>query len=232
MWGNWKDVQLVSSGLYSSTSFDKNEAAFYLCLPKVAGMVWSLLWRLYLFVLVSALALNAMTRKYRALRVKLPYGWMKSALATLVLPRVSEWHVLLSDMLLPLDDVSLVVDVLTKNGTLYQGRVQDRMLGVDGTLQTLTMSDPKRFQREDFKRAKDADQSTKVEAFWRTIPGKLFVIMGSDIVNLNVLYLPKVSETRTLSHGLTEVELQGLRNLLSKLKAPQLKPIKEDNAGN
>ena len=53
-------------------------------------------------------------------------------LATLVLPRVSEWHVLLSDMLMPEDDLFLDADLLTRVWcAIYQGRVQDKMLGAE-----------------------------------------------------------------------------------------------------
>ena len=169
MWGHVSDVQVVFSGLYSSNYFEQHTQAFFGSFLRVIGMTGSMLWRLYLIVILSALALNSGILRYRWLRSKLKPRWMQRVLTTLVLPRVSEWHVLLSDMLLPGGDESLAVDVLTKSGTLYQGGVQDKMLGPDGSLQTITLSDPRRFLREDFHQARESDPHTARERFWRRI---------------------------------------------------------------
>jgi hypothetical protein len=224
LWGNWNDVQVVASGLYSGTYFDANTHSFFQSLPRVAGMYYSLFWRLYVIVLIFALILNVAIARFRWLRNFLKPRWAKTALATIVLPRVSEWHVLLSDMLLPIDDVSLAVDVLTKSGILYQGGVQDRMLASDGSLQSLTLSDPRRFLRDDFRKAKDFDPQTKTEKYWRPIPGKLFVILGSDIASVNVRYPPKSALTRL---ELSTEELETVRRLLSKLTKPEEPPNTE-----
>jgi len=222
-WGDWQDVEIVSSALYSSTFFDAHRREFFASLVKVAGMTGSLLWREYFVVLTFALLFYFAIRNYRWIRsAVLGPKWTKSLFATVVLPRVSEWHVLLSDMLLPQDDVVLMVDVLTKSGILYQGSVQDKMLAPDGSLQTLTLSDPRRFLREDFKKAKEADKNTKASDFWHPIPSKLFVIIGSDITSINVRHQPRTSEAGTLAKtDLSEKEVQAVRNLLSKLSATE-----------
>lgn len=221
-WGSWNDVQMVVSGLYSTPFFDGHRQEVFRSFARVTGMTGSLLWRLYLIVLVIAFTLNLAILKFRWLRSNLKPKWAKSMLATLILPRVSEWHVLLSDMLLPTADVSLAVDVLTKSGNLYQGGVQDRMLAADGTLQTLTLSDPKRFLRDDFHKAKDEDQSTRIEAYWRPVPGKLFVILGSDIASVNVRYPPRVTHVQPLDRSkLTQEDVLAVRRLLAKLAEPE-----------
>ncbi|HKO18022.1 MAG TPA: hypothetical protein VJU82_03965 [Acidobacteriaceae bacterium] len=219
MWGGWYDFEVAASGLYSGAYFDAHRAEFYRSLAAVSGMVWSLLWRLYLIVILAAIAIDWAILHYRWLRNALKSRWAKTALATLILPRVSEWYVLLSDMLLPTEDVMLEVDVLTKNGTLYQGGVQDRMIGADGSLQSLTLADPRRFLRDEFHRQKEEDVNAPPDYFWRRIPGKLFVILGTDIASVNVRYTPRQTAGPPLARpDLSEQDLTTIRTLLSKLK--------------
>jgi hypothetical protein len=219
MWGGWADLQIAVSGLYSSTYFDAHRNEFFRSLAAVTGMAWSLLWRLYLVVILAAIAIDWAILHYRWLRNALKPRWAKTALATLILPRVSEWYVLLSDMLLPTDDVMLEVDVLTKAGTLYQGGVQDRMIGPDGSLLSITLADPRRFLREEFHRERAEDVNAPADYFWRRIPGKLFVILGSDIASVNVRYPPRRPDTPPLTRpDLTDADLTTIRNLLAKLK--------------
>ena len=219
MWGGWADVQTAVSGLYSSTYFDMHRAEFFRSFAAVTGMVWSLLWRLYLIVVLAAIAIDWAILHYRWLRNALKPRWAKSALATLILPRVSEWYVLLSDMLLPTEDVMLEVDVLTKAGTLYQGGVQDRRIGPDGSLLSITLADPRRFLREEFHRERAEDVNAPADYFWRRIPGKLFVIVGTDIASVNVGYPPRRPDTPPLTRpDLSDADLTTIRNLLAKLK--------------
>ena len=219
MWGSWREVEIAASGLYSGTYFDAHRVEFYRSLIAVSGMAWSLLWRLYLIVVAAAVLIDCAILRYRWLRNALKPRWAKTALATLILPRVSEWYVLLSDMLLPTEDVVLEVDVLTKNGTLYQGGVQDRMIGPDGELLSITLADPRRFLRDEFHRQRQEDVNAPADYFWRHIPGKLFVILGSDIASVNVRYPPRQTAAPALARpDLSETDLTTIRNLLAKLK--------------
>ena len=219
MWGGWADVEVAASGLYSGTYFDAHRTEFYRSLVAVCGMAWSLLWRLYFIVILAALAIDWAILHYRWLRNALKARWAKTMLATLILPRVSEWYVLLSDMLLPTEDVMLEVDVLTQGGTLYQGGVQDRMIGPDGSLLSITLADPRRFLRDEFHRERAEDVNAPADYFWRRIPGKLFVILGSDIASVNVRYTPRQTAHPALSRpDLSEQDLTTIRTLLSKLK--------------
>ena len=221
MWGRWSDVEAVFSGLYSNAYFDAHMQAFYASLLHVLGMAWSLLWRLYLIVILCAGTLDLAIVRYRWLRGALRSRWAQAMLTMIVLPRVSEWHVLLSDMLLPSDIASLALDVLTRNGTLYQGHFQDKMLGPDGSLQTLTLADPRRFQREEFHRACEMQSEVSRESFWRPIDGKLFVIFGTDIASVNVRYLTKEDKTARITRPeLTAEDVVTLRGLLQKLVIP------------
>ena len=224
IWASWTgalrrcggavDFQNVFSGAYSVSFFDAHGPAFFRSLHAVCWMNLCLLWRLYLLVVLFALALNWTIRHYRGLRGHMRLSWQKGVLATLVLPRISEWHVLLSGMLLPADDLMLAADVLTKSNTLYQGQVQDKMLGGDGSLQSTTLTAPRRFLRDEYRKALESDGKLDREAYWRPISGNLFVILGSDVVNLNLRYIRRQTPT---PRQFSDEERQLLRNLLDRL---------------
>ena len=109
LWGHWNDLTTVFSGLYSSSYFDLHTQQFFESLPRVLGMTGSLLWRLYLVVIVCAAALDVAIVKYRWLHGFLKPRWAQALLTAIVLPRVSEWHVMLSEMLLPTEDATLAL---------------------------------------------------------------------------------------------------------------------------
>jgi hypothetical protein len=138
---------------------------------------------------------------------------MRTLLATIV-PRISEWDLLFSDMLLPEGTFRIMADVLTKSGGLYQGTIQDRMLNNDGSLASITLANPRRFEREEFRKAKAADLETVSDEFWFNIPGNLFIVMASDIANLNLRYIRR----KPLSFQPSEEEREVLTRLLDRLK--------------
>ncbi len=191
--GNLSDVATVFSGLYSDKYFEANQPAFFRSLRVFAWMNLSLLWRLYLLVILIRFGFNRLIKNYNRIWNRYRGGWLKRPvefiLTTVVLPRIAEWHVLLSGMHLPPGPFILVADILTKAGTLYQGRIQDKMLNPDGSLHTITLASPRRFLRDEFRAQSALDPDTDSSDFWKSIPGNLFVLMGSDIVNLNLKYI-------------------------------------------
>lgn len=215
--GHTADLETVFSGLYSEKFFENHRNEFFGSLRSFFWMNLCLLLRLYILVVGFSLLLNLIILRYNSLRNWFKLSWMKTLLATIVLPRVSEWHVFLSDMLLPTKDLVLSADVLTKANVLYQGRVQDKMLSPDGSLHRITLASPRRFLREKFQKNKDESPSTRSDDFWREIPGNLFIIMGSEITNLNLRYVRK----NLLAYEPSSEELEVLRRLLGRLTEPK-----------
>jgi hypothetical protein len=211
--GQISDLETVFSGLYSERYFEAHRGEFFSSLRSFFWMNLSLLLPLYSLVVGFSILLNFLILHYNSVRNTLKSTRMKTLLATVVLPRVSEWHVLLSDMLMPSKNLVLTADVLTRSNTLYQGRVQDKMLNSDGSLHSLTLASPRRFLREQFQKAKDELPDTEIDDFWHNIPGNLFIVMGSDIVNLNLRY---VQEVMFASEPSPE-EVEVLKRLLARL---------------
>jgi hypothetical protein len=211
--GQVADLETVFSGLYSERYFEAHQAEFFSSLLSFFWMNLALLLPLYSLVVGFSILLNFLILHYNSIRNTLKSTQMKTLLATIVLPRVSEWHVLLSDMLLPSKNLVLTADVLTKSNTLYQGRVQDKMLNPDGSLHSITLASPRRFLREQFQKAKDELPDTEIDEFWHNIPGNLFIVMGSDIVNLNLRYVREV----VFASGPSPEEVEVLKRLLARL---------------
>ncbi|MCU1222472.1 MAG: hypothetical protein JWQ42_565 [Edaphobacter sp.] len=211
--GQVADLETVFSGLYSERYFEAHQAEFFSSLLSFFWMNLALLLPLYSLVVGFSILLNFLILHYNSIRNTLKSTQMKTLLATIVLPRVSEWHVLLSDMLLPSKNLVLTADVLTKSNTLYQGRVQDKMLNPDGSLHSITLASPRRFLREQFQKAKDELPDTEIDEFWHNIPGNLFIVMGSDIVNLNLRYVQEV----VFASEPSPEEVEVLKRLLARL---------------
>jgi hypothetical protein len=185
--GSLADVRIVFECLYSEKLFESHTDLFFRSLKAFAWMNAWLLAPLYAIDLVLSILLNFYVLHFLYWQgaglwkrlVRISFGY-------LTVPRIAEWHLRLSGMLLPGPGYELHVDVLTKGNALYQGRVQDKTLNADGSLQSLTIASPRRFLRPEFEAKKAKWASTESSAFWQEIEGNLFVIMGSDIANLNL----------------------------------------------
>lgn len=188
------DLQTFFSGLYSQSYFDQHRQEFFSSAGSFINLNICLAARLYAVVVLGSLTLDILIGNYGRMRnwtaSHRRLAWLRVPLSSLILPRVSPWHVILSHMLLPSRDMNIEVDVLTKTDVLYQGALQDKILAQDGSLQSLTLENPKRFQRDKYLEAQKDAPDVEPEEFWKPVPGNLFVIMASDITNLNIRQLP------------------------------------------
>jgi len=216
-YGHLSDIETVFSGLQSDAFFRDHRPEFFTSLGAFFEMNLCLLWRLYALVIGFAIVFNLLILRYNRIWSRFRSRWVRSLLSTIVLPRVSEWHVLLSGMLLPPGRFVLTADVLTKANALYQGRVQEKMLNADGSLHSITLANPRRFLREEFQKERLDDAEAKSTDFWISIPGNLFVMMGTDIANLNLKYIRQ----KPLSFEPSEAEKEVLTRLLERLAAPR-----------
>jgi hypothetical protein len=208
-------LQTVFAGLYSEPYFSLHRSDFFVALAGFSWMNWCLLWRLYLMVITVSIGMIVVIRFYGPIRRRLDrHESLRSLLAILILPRVSDWHVLLSRMLLPSKDLRLFVDILTKGDNLYQGRLADKTLGPDGTLVNVILSEPAKFQRQQYLEAQKDDPLIAPGTFWTKIPGEIFVIMASDITTVNVRYV----QSRITRQVAPEV-IKALQALIVKLES-------------
>lgn len=178
-----------------------------------------LLMRLYGIIVLVSIAFNLAILRYGRIRQKLNrrgLRWLRSSLAVVILPRISEWHVILSPMLLPERNLKIRVDVMTKRGVLYDGGLREKMLSSQGVLHSITLDEPRRFKFNQYVEARNYDSSIKKEDYWTRIPGESFVILASVIETLNIRHAPA-----TVSSFDDEEIIAALQALREKLRALQ-----------
>ncbi len=186
------DLKMFFSGLYSEKFYQDHFQDFFVSFHAMRWTAFSVAWRLYLtdFTFASLLAFSLSNFAYlNSKPIFRPLVWL---LNKVVLSRVATWHLLLSGMLLPSARHELHADVLLKNGVMYQGRVREKTLTGDGTLQSLVLADPQRFLREEFEEHKHKWPETNTAKYWKPIPGNMFIQLASEIANLNLRYLEPI----------------------------------------
>jgi hypothetical protein len=217
------DLQTFFSGIYSEAYFKEHQAAFFAAAGSFIKLNICVLIRLYAIVFLSSLVFNWLIGRYGRIRGRLSSEKKKSrllaVLTTIILPRISQWHIILSDILLSSKKMNIAVDVLTKDGTLYQGILENKMIAPDGSLQTLTLTEPKRFRREPFLKDREKSPALKPDGYWKAIPGNLFVIMASDITTLNVKHVPATVAPYIGRYGRDEEMIELLKTLREKVDA-------------
>jgi hypothetical protein len=128
------------------------------------------------------------------------FNWSASKL---ILPNVSEWHMLLTDFNWPKRDKFFVsVDILQSNEHLYQGRVADYFIDSEGKLSGVLLKNVSRFDRRAFADARMNSANPNAptrDQYWRNIPSNHFYIGYSSIVNLNVRFAPRDQDLISLA---------------------------------
>jgi hypothetical protein len=182
--------------------------------------------RLYGLVIAFSVFLDIAILRYGRLRHMLGrrgFQWLRPILAMLVLPRISEWHVNLSPILLPSKDLKIWVDVMTKRGTLYSGGLKEKVLSSDGTLQSVTLAEPRRFKYDQYVDARKQNPAIMADDYWRRIPGESFIILGGEIETLNVRHAPDTVRQFTKYRDVLEA-LGQVRMKASGLSGTSKKP--------
>jgi hypothetical protein len=119
---------------------------------------------IYFIVVVFWLSVDILILNYGRIRnsqFASQFPFLKRGLSYFVIPRVSESHVCLSNMLTARKDLAVYTDVLTKGDGLYRDHVVDKMLTSDGSLAGTTLEAPSRFCRVEYLEAKRLENSDK-----------------------------------------------------------------------
>ena len=202
----FQSIKNVLAALYSDKSFQVD--GFVDSFRVFAGANMALLCREYLIVAMTAFGVGMLTRYFglaREIVKNLPffgkYPIFSKLLHWLVLPRISEWHLALSPILLyKPGQYTIEIDAMTRTGALYRGAVYEKNIAGDGSLQTIILSAPDRFLYADFLRdrteyEKLADKSLikkpASDDYWKKIPGEMFLLSGADIASVNVRHVGK-----------------------------------------
>jgi hypothetical protein len=190
------DYKLVASAFYSEQTFHASGEEFWRALTRSSRRQGRLLIWYYGFVVGEALLLSVLVRKYGKFKGNRFYSKFAD---TLLLPNVSQWHVLLTPFVFPDRKATVKADVLSSEGTLYQGTVSDYFLSLDGMLSGLILTEPRRFDRRTYLQDKDKGTKKDLETYWREIPSAKLYMFTDKISNINLNYEPEVPSMKAVT---------------------------------
>ena len=113
-----------------------------------------------------------------------------------------------------------MADVLTKSDKLYQGELSDKVLAADGSLVSITLTDPRRFDRLAYLQAKGSSPKPSSQDFWKPIPTNMFLVLASDINTINLRYVPRGHSVQPLKSGSPEL-VALLQSIAEQVQAAQ-----------
>lgn len=188
------DYKLVIGSIYSEELFRKAEQGFWGSVQRFSYRQGRFLVWYWLFAFLEGLAIGKLANHHGAILT-----WFERNIAAgrgifragasqigkwvflkILLPKVSEWHVLLT----PFSDPKSAVraQILVTDGTIYSGEVYQHYLDKEGRLSGLILINARRRKPT---AAEDADKNPKP---WRSIPGAKLYFFSDRIVNLNLHY--------------------------------------------
>jgi hypothetical protein len=190
IWNDIKpDVKTVFSGLYSEKIFENDREGFFRAAKAVWIANWTVAWRLYTLLIAYSILVDFIILNYGRIRNSKWFDkrdWRKQALAIFVLPRVSEWHILLTPFSHK-KTTRITADILTKSDVLYRGTIEKPFLAPDGSLSGLLVSDPFRFDRQRYVEDKKTSLNpVDKDQYWRTIPSNTFLMLSTEISTINL----------------------------------------------
>lgn len=215
--GSVPDIRAFFEGLNSEKLFEMDPERFYRGFSVFWSINVAIIWRLYLLLILTSVIFDVVIYNYGAIRhseLFRKHPWLRSLLATVVLPRVSEWHAVLTSFALRDRSTPINADVLTRTGILYRGSLAEPFLGPDGALSGILLKDPRRFSHDEYMERKKNTNNLDKDKFWREIPSKTFLILADDIANINLRHYDPETDRDLLK------EVSALLNNISlKLKS-------------
>jgi len=182
------DYRIVTSALYSEAQFDhlNSRGEFWPAFTRCSRRQVRLLFWFYLALVGEGWLFGFLSTNYGKYRRNRFYDVLAGGL---LLPNISEWHVLLTPFVFPDKKATVKADILCTDGTLYDGEVAQYFL--DGSKMTgMILVKPRRFDRRAYLAERDDAQNPDPAKFWKDIPSAKLYFMADKILNINLNYLP------------------------------------------
>lgn len=200
------DYRVVFEAAYSDRYFTDHEQATWDALDRVYKRQADFLSWNYGFLFVETLAFILLTHYYGDLR---RYKFYSRFASRVLLPAVSEWHILLTDFTFRRSEHrSVQADIMSKDNILYRGDVAEHFLDSGGELSGLLLKNAQRFQYEKLKddRKNGINVNIDSEAYWKPIAGGgNFYLPNANIASLNIRYaLPETAFEQTLEQAVLD----------------------------
>jgi hypothetical protein len=106
----------------------------------------------------------------------------------LLIPKISEWELLLTPFTLASPNSRIQVDILMTNDILYQGFVFKHYVDATGRLVGMIITEPKRYNRHQLLKDREQGQVKRTDTYWREIPSRQMYLLADKILNINVNY--------------------------------------------
>jgi len=148
-----------------------------------------MLFWLYLAVIVEGLFFGFLGANYGKYQRNRLYNLLAESL---LLPNISEWHLLLTPFVFPDKKAIVRGDILCTDGTLYDGEVRQYFLD-GGRLSGMILVKPRRFDRRGYHADRDKGLNPDKTQYWKDIPSAKLYLMAEKILNINLNYAPSES---------------------------------------
>jgi len=133
----------VFDAAYSDHYFTDHEQAVWSAIARVYRRQTDFLAWNYFFLLLETAAFIMLVRYYWYLRRHRSYRWLSSRV---LLPAVSEWHILLTDFNFPPHKKRTVkADIMSKDDILCRGEIAEYFLDSAGELSGLLIKNAERY---------------------------------------------------------------------------------------
>lgn len=171
----------------------------------------------YLAVVVEALLLGFLCCCYSWLKFKCGdtrfFKLYHAFAAKFLFRHIPEWHMILSDF--GEYKATVLVDVMTVENHLYQGKVGTYFTDKEGQLTGIFIVKAKRFQLDYYLKDREANKAKPIGDYWKPIPGKNLYLLADKIINFNVRY-------EVLSPSESEMEQLVLKELMKSMGGQKL----------
>jgi hypothetical protein len=190
------DYRTLTESLYSDTEFQRLRTQFWPAFARCSRRQARLIFWYALFIVLEASLAGELAKHFARYKANLVYKWIADKL---LFSYISEWHPLLTPYSYVDPNTTVQADILCTNGTLYQGRVSQHFLK-DGQLTGIFLQEPKRFDREEYLKAKSTGGDPSTSDFWKTIPSHNLYFFADKIINMNLSYkAPEQLDSRIIA---------------------------------
>ena len=211
--GRREDYKTVAAGFYSDAEFAKSPATFWGAFTRSSRRQGRMVCWYFSFVALEALLSGVLASRYAKYRRNRLYRWLADKF---LFHYISKWHPLLTPYVSP--DAVVLADILCTNDTLYQGYVSQYFLK-DGQLSGIILKRPKRFNRPEYVKAKEAGDKPNKNDYWTKIPSQNLIFLADKIFNMNVSFVPApadIEDSTSVGNFLVD-EFSPLEKSLGKL---------------
>jgi hypothetical protein len=210
------DYKIVASALYSEAEYSSLRRSFWIAFTRCSRRQARLASWYFLLIAIEAIFAGRFAAGYARNEKNRIRRWLRDRFLA---PYISHWP--------PLLDIGQVqADILSADGILYQGTVSQYFIKNDGELSGIILHEPRRFNKERYRKDRDEGKEPKKEAYWTDIPSQNLYFFADKILNMNLTYVTDIRKIPSLAAADDYLarELRELTLRVGKLRISVLEP--------